>query len=203
VREQVLALGKEMNSPEFKNRYGSFMSSYNSEVTAQTPRTALQEFSVVMMDLGAHVLPSDFKGILEGIHGILPAANGADKWKVGTRAMVGALVGGFAGSIIPGVGTIGGAAAGGLLGGTAGILESMPSKNLDDDATALVRALRENGAMMPGGSPVMPAKPAPRIQLNLNVDGKALAQAVSDQQASDSRYETSAPAYDPSSFYGP
>jgi hypothetical protein len=179
------------------------MSSYNSEVTAQTARTALQEFSVVMMDLGAHVLPSDFKGILEGIHGILPAANRADKWKVGARAMVGALVGGFAGSIIPGVGTIGGAAAGGLLGGTAGILESMPSKNLDDDSTALVRALRENGAMMPGGSPVMPAKPAPRIQLNLNVHGKALAQAVSDQQASDSRYETSAPAYDPPSFYGP
>jgi hypothetical protein len=76
VREQIQALSKEMNSPEFKNRYGGFMESYNSQVTAQNARTALQDFNVTMMDIGQHVLPSanealrNFKAILESVRNV-------------------------------------------------------------------------------------------------------------------------------------
>jgi hypothetical protein len=78
VREQILALQKEMNSPEFKNRYAGFMQNYNNEVTSQSARTALQEFNVTMMDIGQHVLPvinfalRDFKGALEAVRSVLP-----------------------------------------------------------------------------------------------------------------------------------
>jgi len=52
-----------MGSDEFKNRYGSFLSNYNSEVTAQSARTGMQTFNVMMQNLGAQVLPSVNQGL--------------------------------------------------------------------------------------------------------------------------------------------
>jgi hypothetical protein len=43
----------------------------------------------------------------------------------------------------------------------------------------------------------------PPIHLNLNIDGRALAAAVSEQQASQSKYDTSAPDANGTALYGP
>ena len=84
VREQVQSLGKEMNSTEFKNRYAGFTESYQQGSTLQNARTAMQEFNVAMMDIGAHTLPAvngmlkDFKALMEGIRDILPKPIGGN-----------------------------------------------------------------------------------------------------------------------------
>jgi hypothetical protein len=91
VREQILSLQKEMNSPEFKNRYSSFSETYKEGSTVQQPRTAMAEFN--MMELGKTVLPSvnvvlkDFKSTLEGIRNVLP---GGKTGLIGARAAEGA-----------------------------------------------------------------------------------------------------------------
>lgn len=128
VREQVTALRKEMDSPEFKNRYAGFTEAYQKGSTVQQARTALQDFNVTMMDLGAHVLPSvtgalrDFKAALEGLRAMVPAAarQGAAAAKIGARVIEGAgagIVFGLAGG--PG-GVMLGGLGGGILGGVEG-----------------------------------------------------------------------------------
>jgi TP901 family phage tail tape measure protein len=78
VQEQVKSLRKEMESPEFKNRYASFADAYKEGSTVQNARTAIAEFNNTMMDIGAKTLPAvnsalrDFKSILEGIRNLLP-----------------------------------------------------------------------------------------------------------------------------------
>jgi hypothetical protein len=75
VREQIQSLQKEMNSPEFKNRYGGFVDAYKQGSTVQQPRTATAEFNVTVTDIGQHALPAvngalrEFKAVLEGILG--------------------------------------------------------------------------------------------------------------------------------------
>jgi hypothetical protein len=46
-------------------------------------------------------------------------------------------------------------------------------------------------------------KPTPLIHLNLNIDGRALAQAVSEQQVQKSTYQTDSPASNGAAFFGP
>jgi hypothetical protein len=43
----------------------------------------------------------------------------------------------------------------------------------------------------------------PPIHLNLNIDGRALAQAVSEGQAQSSTYQTDTPASNGAGLYGP
>lgn len=94
------------------------------------------------------------------------------------------------------LGVCGGAAIGGVLGAAAGFMESMPKKALDADTDAFVKALRANAATAPGGTPVVIQQKAPPITLNLNVDGRALASAVTDVMGNQTGFSTQAPAAD-------
>ena len=220
VREQVMALGKEMNSPAFKNRYGSFMQNYNSEVTAQAARTAMQEFNVTMMDIGAHTLPAvnatlkDFRGLLDGVRGALPGA-GAAGWsgaKVGARTAEGALVGAAVGAWAGGIGAIPGALVGGAAGGAFGLAEQYMAAHQADRAKQEQEARERSKAQIDlfgglsraAGTLYGPkAAPAPPIHLNLNIDGRTLAAAVSEQMNAQSTYTTDTPASNGSSYDGP
>lgn len=204
VREQVATLRKEMDSPEFKNRYAGFMEQYEKGSTVQQARTALQEFNVTMMDIGAHVLPPvnlalrDFKGVLEGIQGILPKPKEGevDKWKVGARAIEGATAGGLIGLAGGPGGAVLGGLGGGLLGGAIGVLEQGDAlKKGERPGDRYERRIEELHQKQQ-------QQMTPVVHLNVNLDGKAIAQAVSEQHANDSQYPTSPPSYDPSQSYG-
>jgi hypothetical protein len=56
------------------------------------------------------------------------------------------------------------------------------------------------GGVFPGGTS---RAPVPPIHLNLNIDGRALAQAVSEGQAQSSTYQTDTPASNGAGLYGP
>jgi hypothetical protein len=220
VREQIAALTKDMNSPEFKNRYGSFLENYNSQVTAQSARTGMQEFNVLMQDLGQHVLPAvngtlrDFRSILEGVRSVLPGGPKSEA-TIGTRVLEGALAGGAVGAFGGPGGVVGGAALGAAAGGVLGTAEQfMASQNTPVDrfgratvitgnsaaqaaegVEALARAIRGlpgKGSVFPGGT-----SPAPIIKLDVNIDGRAIGSAVSEQLNYASQYHTVAPASNP------
>jgi hypothetical protein len=126
VNDQVKRLREEMNSQEFKNRYGAFTQSYAQGSTVQQARTSLAEFNITMMDLGQHVLPGanlalgKFKNILEAIRGVIP---GGSKGEAGVvaGAFGGSAVGGAVGALGGPGGIAGGAAVGGVIGGILGI----------------------------------------------------------------------------------
>lgn len=199
VREQVSALRGQMNSPEFKARYGGFMSEYNRSVTAQNARAALQNFNNLAMDIGEKVLPAlnhgsaDFRSLLEKIRGLLPRVPGAGAL-VGARAGEGAIVGGVVGSVVPGVGTLAGAGIGGVLGTAEGFLEGYRANERyvppgAERSKAALDAIR--------GTPTGPfARPKTEVktQTTINIDGRNLAQAVGQYLIES--YSTMAPAAD-------
>lgn len=213
VHDQIIALRKEMESDEFKNRYSSFQSRYNSEVTAQSARTALQEFNITMMDVGAHVLPSvnsalkDFKAALEAVRSVIPGAGG--EGSMGKRALEGMAAGAAAGAVSGAlggpVGVLGGALAGGALGTAYGFMESLPKTKSDKDGDEFVKALKESAAQSATGelgyfAGRQSQKP---INFSLNIDGKALARAVIESASAGSDFPTQAPAADGlGQFYG-
>jgi AAA domain len=130
VREQILSLRKTMDSPEFKNRWAGFSEAYKEGSPVQQARTTLADFNIAMMDLGSKILPAatgalkDFDAALKFIKSIIPGSKddkGADKWKVGTRALEGA----GAGALIGWLGGPGGAVGGALIGGAAGAAEGI------------------------------------------------------------------------------
>jgi hypothetical protein len=170
-----------------------------------------------------------FRDLLRGIRDIIPGGSvrGAE---VGGQAMLGATGGAVVGGVVAGVP---GAIIGGLGGGALGAANAvMPKPNMAKDAIqdtfgkfsgiidhsatatdkaadqmrALTDVLRQRatpgpGGIFPGGTSRAP--PTPPIHLNLNIDGRQLAAAVSEQQTRASTYDTAAPASDGSSFYGP
>lgn len=58
VKQQIAALGSEMNSPEFKARYGNFMQDYRDQSPLQEGRQTLADAQNALMDLGKTVLPA-------------------------------------------------------------------------------------------------------------------------------------------------
>jgi hypothetical protein len=232
-----------MNSPEFKNRYGSFAKSYLEGSTVQNARTAMAEFNITAMELGKTTLPAingglkDFKAMLETIRSVLPGATkpGAGA-KIGTRAFEGALAGGLWGAFGGPGGALGGAIGGGIVGGALGVAEQYvdsqqkPAKGplatgLMGSVAALAQyaqttnqavlgalnALKGDGKhetagaryerrmaehrAAAGGAPQ--AKLAP-LALTINLDGKTLAQAMSQSWYA---FPTQAPAADGSSQF--
>lgn len=229
VHEQIRALMKEMTSPEFKNRYGSFVPDYKEGSPMQQGRTTIADFQNVMMDLGKTVLPSvvgvmkDIDGTLKAIRSILPGGKdddknkGADKWKVGTRALEGAALGATWGMLGGPGGAAGGALAGGAVGGLLGIAEGVLRRDMTqtgDAAAAAASSIRNMGDAIrgipsrpgilvpnPGAASPMgylqgppKATKAQPISLSLNIDGRTLAQAMSDQIADLLNFPTGAPA---------
>jgi hypothetical protein len=129
VREQILSLQKEMNSPEFKNRYSGFTQAYTQGSTVQNARTAMAEFNATAMDIGKDVLPMvnvalhNFKSVLEGIRGILPGTDGKSIAHVGGNALTGAVVGAGVGAVVGPIGMVPGALIGAGIGGAEGFME--------------------------------------------------------------------------------
>jgi hypothetical protein len=210
VREQIQALQSEMQSPEFKNRYATFQESYKEGSTAQMARTAMAEFNVTMMELGKDILPAvnvalkDFKNILQQIRAMMP---GGTTSTVGARALEGALVGGAAGLVGGPGGALGGALLGGIAGGVLGTAESFMKED---------QARREQGLRAyerPGDryqrridklneSNAAPKAVLPPISLSLNIDGRSLAQAVSDELGELHEHATGAPAANGQAQFG-
>jgi hypothetical protein len=188
VREQVQSLRGTMDSPEFKNRYAGFMQNYNSDVTAQAARTAMQGFNVTLGDLGARVLPGinhalqDFKSVLEGIRGIIPGVNGGAV--AGARAIEGAVAGAIGGAGIglaggP-VGALGGAVIGGIGGGAYGIAEQyMAGQHASLDPATIKSRL---------------AAVVPPLSISFNIDGTLLGRVLSN--ISTYSFSGQAPAFD-------
>jgi hypothetical protein len=204
VREQILSLQKEMNSPEFKNRYSGFTQAYQQGSTVQNARTAMADFNNTAMDLGQNVLPSvnvalhGFKSVLEGIRGVLPGGDKNDG-SIGGRALGGAIVGGMIGSVVPGVGTVGGAVVGGSLGAAEGFMEEYAKAHAGEKKRLPVdlyneRMERFNKQRSDAGKPSQ-ATLAP-ISLSLNIDGRMIAQSLSTAFAAMYGLPTGAPAAD-------
>ena len=213
VRQQVTSLRKEMDSPEFKARYGGFMQAYSQGSTVQGARTAFQDFNVTMMDLGKTVLPAvnvalkDFRSLLEKhIRGLLPSAPNAGV-RVGARAAEGAAIGAGIGFFAGGVGAGPGALIGGALGTAEGYMESYKAnQNYTMDGAARSKAIADSvrgapagpGGVFPGGT--SRAQLAP-ITINLNIDGRTLATTLSEIGEQIFKFSTTAPAADGLGIY--
>jgi hypothetical protein len=111
VRQQVASLGSEMNSPAFKNRYGSFMQDYSAASPLQLGRQTWADAQVALMDLGKTVLPS-----------VTQALKDIDKEIIYSEAQVKA----FAAAISPAVDALHrlGGAIGGAISGVVGAFKS-------------------------------------------------------------------------------
>lgn len=202
VREQITALKSEMDSPEFKNRYATFQESYKEGSTAQMARTAMAEFNVTMMELGKDILPAvnvalkDFKNILQQIRAMMP---GGTTSTVGARALEGAIVGGAAGLVGGPGGALGGALLGGAVGGVLGTAESFMKEDQHRREQGLRAYERPGDAYQRRIDKLKESNAAPKavfppISLSLNVDGRALAQAVSEELGQLHEHATGAPA---------
>jgi len=211
VREQILSLQKEMNSPEFKNRYSSFSESYKEGSTVQQARTAMADFNITMMELAKTTLSAvnivlhNFKDVLEGIRHLLPGGDGKSGALIGARAIEGAAAGAAWGLVGGPLGVAGGALAGGVLGTAEGFVEdyskAQGEKQDRKETEDFVRALKENAAAAPGGTPVAPQASKP-INFSLNIDGRTLARAVVDGMGAIYGFPGQAPAADGmSQFY--
>jgi hypothetical protein len=201
VNEQVKNLRREMDSPEFKNRYAGFMRSYQEGSTVQNARTVLQEFNNLMMDIGDKALPpvnkmlGGFKGLLESIRSVLPAGKGVGT-TVATRAGEGALIGTGVGALFGGVGAIPGAAIGGILGTAEGFMETYGGKS--------GMGIDKGGSYTSPGKTGHAAQPKAQlapITLNLNLDGRTLGTAMSEIMVDLYKFSTQAPAGDGVSLY--
>jgi hypothetical protein len=197
VNEQILNLRKTRDSPEFRNRYAGFSEAYKEGSTVQQARTAMADFNIMMMDLGKTVLPAvnvalrDFKGVLEGIRGVLPSGSTAT---VGARAAEGAIAGGILGSVVPGVGTIAGAAVGGMLGTAEGFMEGYSkAQGEKQDKKSTEEFMQELKRQGEGGVVPAPKAMLAPISLSLNVDGTLLARVLSSISANS--FSGQAPAY--------
>ena len=133
VHTQIQNLMKEMNSPEFKNRYSSFSEDYRGASPVQQFRTTAADFKNVLMDIGATALPfatgalQELDSVLKKLRGVLPEGTKGDSiWRgIGTQALIGAGVGAGVGSFMPGIGTLAGAGIGGITGGVFGVAEQL------------------------------------------------------------------------------
>jgi hypothetical protein len=211
-REKQLRAG--MNDPGNIARY----STANEDImglSKMVARTTLQEFNVTMIELGRDVLPSvtralgDFKGVLQGIRGLIPGASDADKGRTGANAMEGALLGWGVGKYFgqPLLGSAAGAAVGlgaGTLNKGVDALPSLLNKGVDaiipDYFKSTTPDIKPDKMNFLQGPPIT-LKPQP-ITLNLNVDGRTLAQAVTEQLEYLTEHATGSPNYNAQSHFG-
>jgi hypothetical protein len=193
VSEQVTAMRKRRDSAEWANRYGGFSEAYSANSTVQQARTAMADFNIAMMDIGQHVLPAvsgalkDFKRGLEFVTGLIPGAKKDGGSIVGSRALEGAAAGALAGLAFGGVGAVPGAMAGGVLGTAEGVMEQYARQSDQSKSEAMSDVAKSLAGGEAGGQQKANLPP---ISFSLNIDGKALARAVSQQQDSLYRFET-------------
>jgi TP901 family phage tail tape measure protein len=198
-RYKDLRAGQE--NPANTARYNAFNDAMMG-TTRGVARSTLQEFNVSMIELGTTVLPSvtralqDFTGVLRGLRALIPGTSDADKGRTGANAMEGALLGWGVGKYF-GQPMLG-AAAGGAIGLGAG--------KLNEGVDAIPKLLNKGvDALIPNFLKEPPAPPKvvfPPITLNLNVDGRQLAQTTVEQMESLTEHATGAPAANGLSHFG-
>jgi hypothetical protein len=132
------------------------------------------------------------------IRSIIPSAGAA---KVGARGLAGALIGGALGfaTPVPGGAAVG-AAAGAIAGGALGALENEQLKGWKGPGSPGWKAPNLNPWGPP--PPVAPKAVIPPITMNLNIDGRQLAQAVSEELGQLHEHATGAPAANGQSQFG-
>ena len=157
VRQQMRLMGAEMQDPTNVNRVRNFMSVYGEQSSLQNARTGIQQFNVTLADIGEKILPSvnmglnDFKSLLEKVRGLLPNVPQLGT-TIGARAMEGAVAGGIAGSFVPGVGTLAGAAGGGALGVAEAFMEGYKAnQHYTLDGAARSKAIADSVRGLPAG----------------------------------------------------
>jgi uncharacterized protein YcfJ len=214
VAEQITNMRREMNSPEFKNQYGSFFPDYAAGSTVQAARTGMAEFNVTMMDIAKITLPAvnnalgGFKSALEGIRSILPGGEGKGGAVIGGHAILGAAAGAATGGLIGAfggpVGAFGGAAIGAVAGGMEGVAEQyMRQREHDlreggrDRVEEMYRPRLRLGGERSEAAPKVTL--SPNLSISLNIDGQMLAHAVTDAMGNNTGFVTQAPAADGSS----
>jgi hypothetical protein len=223
VLERVHRLEEIMKDPTVKAHYMSLLPDLQAGSTVQNARSTLQEFNVTMAELGRMTLPAvnealkNFKSTLEALRSIIPGGDGKSAAVVGGHALLGAAAGVGTGALIGAfggpVGALGGAAIGAVIGGTEGVAEQY----MEQQAAEAAKARKEGGRayeryrdnllnQIPGFSLAPPAAPKavlPPITLNLDVDGKRLAQVVTNAMGNPNEFPTQAPADDGlGQFYG-
>jgi hypothetical protein len=138
-----------------------------------------------------------FKGILEGIHGVIPGGGGQAGALVGGRAIAGVAAGAAAGFGIGAlggpVGAAGGAVVGGMLGAAEGFMEGYVKAQQDKKTTGeFIEDLKRGTGLAPPG-PQLKTMLAP-ISLSLNIDGQTLARVMSSIAANS--FSGQSPAFD-------
>ena len=220
VNARMHAIDELRKSKAYTDRYQSFGADYQAGSTVQDARTAISEFNVTMGELaritlpGANLMLHDFKSALDGLRSVLPSGDGKSLATVVGRAGEGAIAGGVAGAFMGGVGAVPGALIGGITGGAYGVAETYLNgmkasdhveKAADAIGTAAAKAfdshMRNLGG--PGGGGFKPLQILPPLHINLNVDGRTLASAVSENQSQSSTYQTDTPASNGAESYGP
>lgn len=209
VNARLHAIDDLRKSKAYRDRYQSFSADYQAGSTMQDARTALAEFNVTLGELARITLPGvnfmlhDFKGALDGLRSMVPGGDGKGLATVVGRAGEGAIAGGVAGAFMGGVGAVPGALIGGITGGAYGVAEqylgNTPTKGSDTAdkigeavGTAAARAFDSHMRSLGGGA--KPLQILPPLHINLNVDGRTLAEAMSDHQFD--KYQTTTSAAD-------
>ena len=151
------------------------------------PALRWKKFNNLLADLGAHAMPSataalgEFARVVANLTRILPKPADGKSSHIGETAIEGALIGAGVGSLAPGVGTVGGAVLGGLSAEfTAPLKIIWSAKGFRRLAGGDAKERRR----FPGGTTRVPVV----VPLTLNIDGRTLARAVSEQQDSLYRY---------------
>jgi hypothetical protein len=225
VNARMHAIDELRKSQEFASRYGSFHRDYLAGSPLQDARQAVAQFNVTAGQLGDFILPSaaealkrfsigleKFRSVLPGGPDGKPSEGAVEAWGGGA---IGTVLGGVVGAVGGPFGIAGGAMVGGMtgaaIGGTMGIARDYmnglaPSrkddKQADSDAVhSLAAAIRGMPAAGPGGVFAGGTSRTPQISLSLNLDGRTLAQAVSDSLATLGEHATGAPAFDGTSQF--
>ena len=134
--DQMRELWAMLQDKGYLARSSNFLSeTLNKESPVQQFRTTMATFQDAMTNLGTIVLPSvtgalnDLKGGLEWINKFIPHPDkdtpGADKWRVGTRALEFGAIGAGIGSRFGVLGTMAGGAIGTGVGVVAGVIEGI------------------------------------------------------------------------------
>jgi hypothetical protein len=177
VSEQTKALRKEMESDEFKNRYGTALEEYGKNSPVQQARTTVQEFNVAMIELGEKTLPmaTAALGVFSGAFGFInkynkPAPEGQGSgWGIIPRAynyMFPPSPGGD-GALKPQKQSY-----------TGGPLRAQPLNFLQQSPTDQTNKPQPASMNFLQGPPTK--QHMPQVKMDLNIDGRTLAQAISE-----------------------
>jgi hypothetical protein len=162
VLARLKELRKEMGSEEFQNRYGTILEDYTGGTTKGMARSTLGEFNAAMIELGTTALPLA-TGALKGFSTALGWFSGGHQTKEDKSFKPSWLENLH--ELMPWSGA-----------------SSLPKKSIEPPIEPQKQSFLQG--------PPATQKTAP-ISLSLNVDGRALARAVSSGQESEFRYQRS------------